>query len=70
MSAGITESGAGITESGEGSSALLACRCLGAGRMSDSAEELRARDIDLESNEAVDGRLGEFALISCSGSDA
>jgi hypothetical protein len=54
-----------MTESGVGSFASLALRSVVAGRISDSADELRCLDLDLESSEVVEGRRrGEFALMS------
>jgi hypothetical protein len=58
-----------MTESGDGSLVALAFRCTGA-LIRDSAEELRCLDTDLDPMDVVEGRRGEFALMSCSGIDA
>lgn len=58
-----------MTESGDGSFVALALRCAGA-LIRDSAEELRCLDMDFDSRDVVEGRRGEFALMSCSGIDA
>jgi hypothetical protein len=65
---GIAES-AGMTESGLGSltgRALLVTT----GRIRDSADELRSRDMGFESSEVMEGRRGEFALMFWSGREA
>jgi hypothetical protein len=59
-----------MTESGVGSFACLDLRWAGAALISDSADELRSRDTGFESRDVVDGRRGEFALMSCSSSEA
>jgi hypothetical protein len=59
-----------MTESGVGSFAKRGLRSVVAGLISDSADELRCLDIDFESSEVVEGRRGEFALMSWSGYDA
>jgi hypothetical protein len=46
-----------------GSFASLDLRSVGAGLIRDSADELRCRDMHLESGEVVEGPRGEFALI-------
>jgi hypothetical protein len=42
----------------------LDLRSVVAGLIRDSADELRCRDMDLESSDVVEGRRGEFALMS------
>jgi hypothetical protein len=58
-----------MTESGDGSLVALVFRTTGA-LINDSADELRCLDTDLESKDVIEGRRGEFALMSCSGIDA
>jgi hypothetical protein len=53
-----------MAESGVGSFAGLGLRSVGTALIRDSADELRCRDMDLESSEVIEGRRGEFALMS------